>query len=298
MTNIHTPVMLTEVLAYLKPVGGKRYIDATLGAAGHTVALAKGGAEVLGIDQDQEMIEIALKELKKAGVTNLVTVRRGHFANLDEYAGEAGWPEVDGILFDLGISSLHLDKPERGFSFRFDAPLDMRMDTNLSVTAKDLVNGLGRKELHDLFIKLGEEHAARRLADAIVRERRVKPIETTGELATIAEKSLGGKSGKIHPATKIFQALRIAVNDELNELRDALPKALSLLKVGGVLAVISFHSLEDRIVKNFAIEASEAGLAEAVTSKPITPGIDEVNINPRSRSAKLRVIKVINRRSS
>lgn len=285
----HTPVMLAEVLEYLKPAKGKSYIDATLGAAGHTLALLDAGASVVGIDRDQAVITLAQNRISEAGLSEQFESRHGSFT---EVLSDSTLPsDFDGALFDLGVSSIQLDTPERGFSFRFDAPLDMRMDPdNQQVTARDLINGLGRKELYELFFELGEERSARRLADAICGARRLAPISTTLQLAEIIENVLP-RSGHLHPATKVFQALRMAVNTERDELKAALPSALSHLKPGGILAVLSFHSGEDRLVKSQFVAWAKAGLASALTVSPLTPGIAEVEQNPRSRSAKLRVTR-------
>ncbi len=283
-TAPHIPVMPNEVLHYLQPEPGKLFLDATLGSAGHTKLLAEKGAKVVGIDRDQEIFAYAKQNL--GNLVSQVTFKRGSFSQLRDLVGDL---KFDGILFDLGVSSLQLDTPERGFSFRYDAPLDMRMDKTLQVIAADLVNGLGRKELYDLFQKFGEERFSRRIADAILERRRIKPIRTTKELADLVSR-VKPKSGKIHPATKIFQALRIVVNDELNELKAALPSALSSLKPTGVLVVISFHSLEDRLVKQF-FKSQDSTRFELLTLKPVTPQPEEIAANPRSRSAKLRAIR-------
>ncbi len=280
----HIPVMTNEVLEYLQPSPGKVIVDATVGSAGHTKILAEQGAKVIGIDRDQEILEFARQNL--GSLISQVTLKYGQFSQIKELVGNS---QVDGILFDLGVSSLQLDTPARGFSFRHDAQLDMRMDKNLSVTAKDLINGLGRKELHELFQKLAEEQHPQRLVNAILESRRLKPITTTKQLADLIAK-VKKSSGKIHPATKIFQALRIAVNDELNQLKAALPSALSLLKAGGVCVVISFHSLEDRIVKQIFRRFSSQGY-QLLTKKPLRPTPQEIADNPRSRSAKLRAIQ-------
>ncbi len=285
MTNPpHTPVMPNEVLDYLQPAPGKLFLDATLGSAGHTKLLVEKGAKVIGIDRDSEILTHARVNLGK--LVNQVTFKQGPFSRLKDLVGNL---KFNGILFDLGVSSLQLDKPERGFSFRNDGPLDMRMDKTLQVIAADLVNGLGRKELYDLFQKFGQERFSRRITDAILERRRIKPFETTKELADLVAK-VKPKTGKIHPATKIFQALRIVVNDELNELKAALPSALSLLKLGGTLVIISFHSLEDRLVKQF-FKSQDSTKFELLTPKPITPQPEEIATNPRSRSAKLRAIR-------
>ncbi len=285
----HTSVLLQEAVDSLVVAPGKRFIDATLGGAGHTKAILEKGGIVLGIDQDEDSLKFVSEQIKNP---NLV-VALGNFKDIDIIAKENTFEHVDGILFDLGVSSHQFDEGARGFSFQKEASLDMRMGTSLSVKAADLVNGLTKGELMELFTKLGEEPFAKRIAEEIVKARENKPIETTTELAQIAIKGYPRGFHKIHPATKIFQALRIAVNDELNSLKTALPKAVALLKKNGRLSVISFHSLEDRIVKEFLNECEEKGLGKVVTKKPIVPTEEEINANPRSRSAKLRVFEKI-----
>lgn len=289
---IHKPVMLDEVIHYLDPHPGKRFIDATLGYAGHALGILKSGAEVVGIDRDTDLLNIAIERITKAGFIKQFTPI--NFAFSEALDKEKGMLEgkFDGILFDLGVSSYQLDTPDRGFSFRFDAPLDMRMDQRLSVTAKDLVNGLGKNELVELFTTLGEEGNAKRIVNEICRVRAVRPISTTEQLANLIIDTVGRSRG-IHPATKVFQALRMAVNSERLELKAALPSALSYLKEGGVIAVISFHSLEDRIVKGWMNDASSAGQIELQTDGPVETSTGEIAGNPRSRSAKLRVAKRI-----
>jgi len=283
MTHIiHTPVLLTETLSALAPKPQTIFVDATLGGGGHTLALLEKGARVIGIDQDQEVLSLAEKRIRQSGFEDQFEGYHTSFSHLVDFIKTP----VDGVLFDLGVSSYQLDTPERGFSFRFDAPLDMRMDKSLSVTASDLINGLGRKELYELFTTLGQQYRCRRLIDEIITIRKLKPIQTTGQLVAIIDKTIP-REGSIHPATKIFQALRMAVNSEREELKAALPSALSLLKVGGVLAVISFHSGEDSLVKDFFQQNHQH--LESLTNKPITPTQDEIMKNPRSRSAKLRL---------
>lgn len=284
---IHTPVMLREVLHYLDPMAGKRYLDATLGYAGHTLELLKAGAEVVGVDRDQDMLNIATERIEKEGFAKSFTPVHSSFSEVFDGNGK-----FDGILFDLGVSSYQLDTPERGFSFRYDAPLDMRMDKNLGVTAADLVNGLGKNELIELFTTLGEEGNAKRIVNEIVTRRKYQKITTTEELANLVV-GVVGRSRGIHPATKIFQALRMAVNSEREELKAALPSALSSLKEGGVLVTIAFHSLEDRIVKSFVNDSESAGQVVVLTPKVIETSPDEIQKNPRSRSAKLRAVRRI-----
>ncbi len=297
MSRYHTSVLLEESLEALDITPGKRFIDCTLGGGGHTIEILKRGGNVLGIDVDEDALGYVYEKVKdqKSKIKNFgeATLVKGNFKDLGKIARENGFEQVSGILFDLGVSSYQLDTGDRGFSFLKDAELDMRMDQSLSVTAKDLVNGLTRHELTELFHKLGEERYAGKIAEVIVKKRLTKPIETTGELAKIIRHTVpGGKSG-VHPATRVFQALRIAVNDELNSLRDALPQAVKLLLSNGRLTVISFHSLEDRIVKQALNEFVDEGLGLLPNKKPISPTTSEIADNPRARSAKLRVFERI-----
>ena len=288
---LHIPVMLNHVVEYLDPQPGKKFIDATLGYAGHTLALLEKGSSVTGIDQDADLLELATTRIAEEGLADRFTPMHSSFASALQSSGRL--PEgVDGILFDLGVSSYQLDTPKRGFSFRYNAPLDMRMDKTLAVTARDLVNGLGKKELIALFKTLGEEKAALKIVEAIIDTRKLKPIETTKELADLVSRVIPG-NGKIHPATKVFQALRMAVNTEREELKAALPSALSHLSVGGVMAVISFHSLEDEIIDIWLAAERQNGTLKLLTATPESPSVREVQQNPRSRSAKLRVIERI-----
>lgn len=287
---LHTPVMLTEVIHYLDPKPGKRYVDATLGYAGHTLEILKHGAEVAGIDRDLDMLNIAIERITKAGFIKQFTPVNLAFSEALEKANPALDGKFDGILFDLGVSSYQLDTPERGFSFRYDAPLDMRMDQKLAVTAADLVNGLGKNELIELFTTLGEDNHAKRIVSEICRVRKTRKIESTQQLADLIISVVGRPRG-IHPATKVFQALRMAVNGERGELKAALPSALSRLKEGGVVVTIAFHSLEDRIVKTWMNDSESAGQIEIMTPKPVEPSSKEISNNPRSRSAKLRAAR-------
>jgi 16S rRNA (cytosine1402-N4)-methyltransferase len=298
----HVPVLLQEVLDGLQPRAGGRYIDGTLGGAGHAAAVLEASApdgRLLGIDADPAALAAATMRLAQFG--ERAVVRHGNFRDTQQIARAAGFDAVDGILLDLGVSSHQLDTPERGFSFQVDAPLDMRLDTTSGPTAADLVNDTEERALADVIYKYGEERASRRIARFIAEARRSEPITTTSQLARIVSRALGGQRGKIHPATRTFQALRIAVNGELESLEQALPQAVELLAPGGRLAVISFHSLEDRIVKQFF--RAEAGRAPSeqplldmptvrlriVTNKPIVASDAEQRANPRSRSAKLRI---------
>lgn len=281
--DFHTPVLVEEAISFLDVLAGEKYIDATIGGGGHSLEISKRGGIVLGIDIDQEAIDYV-----KARIKNL-TLACGNFKNIGEIARSNGFSKVKGILFDLGVSSHELNALGRGFSFQRDEPLDMRMNQKeQKVTAADLVNGLTKKELYELFNKLAEEKYSWAISESIIRAREVKPIKTTKELADLVShvyKRHNMRKTKINPATKVFQALRIAVNDELNNLREALPQAVDLLTSGGRLVVVSFHSIEDRIIKDFGKENLELNI---VTKKPVVPAIAEINANPRSRSAKLR----------
>lgn len=303
MSAFHKPVLLKEVIRYLNIKKKEKYIDATVGGGSHSAAICKLGGQVLGIDLDPEAIEAARRHLlqacparyrmvsgpfsnPKSGNGAPWRLAEGNFIKIDEIARKHGFVEVSGILFDLGVSSHQLDDPSRGFSFR-GGPLDMRMSPELGVKAADLLNALGQKELHELFNKLGEEKHSRRLAALVVRARRIKAFKNTDDLVALFPPKRRGE--RLHPATRVFQALRIAVNDELNNLRAVLPTALALLKTKGRLVVISFHSGEDRIVKNFFENQAGLGKLEVLTKKPLRPSEEEVSRNPRSRSAKLRV---------
>lgn len=291
MDEFHKPVLLKEVIEFLNLQKDKKYIDATLGGGGDTFEILKRGGVLLGIDFDPEALEFVKRKWKiEARNWNIkeenLTLVKGNFREIGKIAKDIGFEKVSGIIFDLGVSSRHLDKAERGFSFQKSGPLDMRMDPSIRVTAKDLVNGLSKKELYELFTKLGQERRALAISDRIVRARRIKPIETTRELAEIVEKTYG-----IKEEARIFQALRIAVNDEINNLKRALPEVVSLLEKNGRIIVISFHSLEDRVVKDAFREFQQKGLGEIITKKPVEPSITEKKENRRSRSAKLRVFE-------
>lgn len=304
----HVPVLLKEAVEFLQIKKGGQYIDCTLGGGGHTELIIEKGGSVLGIDHDPEAIEFTRKRLIQACPTPPCqqaeagslgafrwTLVKDNFVNLTKIARENNYFPVEGILMDLGVSSHQLEIPQRGFSFNVEADLDMRMDPDLQVTALDLVNGLNEGELYELFVKLGEEHFSRRLARAVCCARRVRPIRTCNQLAEIVLKSVPSrkKFGRIHPATRVFQALRIAVNDELNNLKETLPQTIDLLKKGGRLVIISFHSLEDKIIKDFINQQEVKGIFKNLLTRPMVPEKEEIIRNPRSRSAKLRVAEKI-----
>ncbi len=288
----HVPVLREEVLALLQPRPGGHYLDATVGLGGHAEAVLQASAPdgiLLGIDRDGEALALARQRLEPFG--SRVRLLQGRFENLHELLGaEEGF---DGVVFDLGASSLQLDAAERGFSFGREGPLDMRMDRGTGMTAADLVERLSEVELADVIFRWGEERWSRRIARAIVEARRQAPIRTTAVLAEVVAKAIPRRAWprRIHPATRTFQAVRIAVNDELSGLAPALDSAVGLLCPRGRLVAISFHSLEDRIVKQTWRRLEAAGRARILTKRPITPGDAEVGSNPRARSAKLRAVE-------
>jgi len=297
MNTYHTSVLLKETIEQLQIKTGKRYIDGTIGGGGHTFEILKRGGRVLGLDVDQDALEFVQEKFKVQSTKfkigeNLILVK-GNFSDIDTIAKEKGFATVAGVLLDLGVSSHHFDVPERGFSFQNNGPLDMRMDKDLQVNAGDLVNVLTKSELTELFTKLGEERFTRSIVAHIVEARKIKRIETTTELSEIVRKAVPFSKKGINPATQIFQALRIAVNDELNNLIEALPRVISLLESKGRVAIISFHSLEDRIVKRSFLEFEEKGLGTIITKKPIVPTDEEIERNNRSRSSKLRVFEKV-----
>jgi len=293
---IHTPVLLNEVLEYLviKPDG--IYVDATLGEGGHTEAILQKGGRVIGIEQDAEILEIAKRRLNK--YKDRIIFVHDNFKNMgscvlkEEFTHQVtiqDIPFIDGILYDLGVSLFHFESKGRGFSFRYDEPLDMRFDLRNKVTAKELVNSLPPDELAQIILKYGEEYRADKIARAIVKNR---PILTTFELIKVI-KSVLPVSKRIHPATKVFQALRIAVNQELEVLDKSLNEAIGLLKKGARLLVISYHSLEDRVVKHKFRNWTREELVKIITKRPIRATFQEVKVNPGARSAKLRVMEKI-----
>ncbi len=290
----HIPVLLAEVCELTTPSAGETILDGTVGLGGHARPMADriGSTGLLiGLDVDASNLATAKRTLE--GVESRVVLTRENFRNLDVVLAEAGIDGVDVLLVDLGISSAQLGDPARGFSFQSDGPLDMRMDERLGDQASDLINRLGERELADLIYFNANERASRRIAKAIYRERRDQRITTTARLVSIIGHALGvdpnSRWSKIHPATRTFQALRIAVNDELGALTELLEKAPRYLNPGGRFAAISFHSLEDRLVKRAFRQSRTDGVYDVVTKRPVVAGEEERRTNPRSRSAKLRV---------
>ena len=303
----HVPVLLAETLELLAPGRGGLFVDATVGLGGHAEALLAAGPDIrlVGIDRDPRALELAARRLE--GFGERVRLVQGSFHEIERVLAGAGvHGGLAGVLADLGVSSLQLDTPERGFSFRFDAPLDMRMGGG-DLTAADLVNERSEGELERIFREYGEERQARRIARAIARARTEEPIRTTGQLKGVIDRAKGGgrdREGRVDPATRVFQALRIAVNQELAGLESFIEATIRMLEDGGRLVVISYHSLEDRIVKHAfrglaqgevdpvtGRPRSESQLIEVLTKKPVRPAEAEVEMNPRSRSARLRAAR-------
>jgi 16S rRNA (cytosine1402-N4)-methyltransferase len=304
----HEPVLLEPAVNALRPRPAGRYLDGTFGGGGHTRALLEASAPdsiVLALDADRAAVDRAIAMRQEPGIGERLIPVWANFADLAAVARDRGVAPLDGILLDLGLSSFQLDEPERGFAFRHEGPLDMRFNREQGLSATDLVNSLPERELADLIWRFGEEPGSRRIARAVVRERAQAPIATTTQLAEIVSRALGGRRGKeTHPATRTFQALRIATNEELAALESALQGALEVLAPGGRLAVIAFHSLEDRIVKRFIERESATCVCppeipvcvcnhrprlRKVTRRAVRPDIGEMDANPRARSAVLRV---------
>ena len=303
---IHEPVLLEEVLKALRPVSGGLYVDGTVGGGGHSEAILEACSpegRLVGFDRDDWALEAAAKRLARFG--GRLELHREAFAGL---AKRLAKQPCDGVLLDLGVSSPQLDEAERGFSFQSDGPLDMRMDRRQSVTAEQLVNELEPKELAEIFWKLGGERKSRRIARAIIEQRAMQRLETTLQLAEVVERSCPRRGARTHPATGVFQALRMAVNDELGQVERGLEAGWSVLKSGGRMAVITFHSGEDRVVKQFSrdlarpytvqgevdlpeLREPREPLARELSRKAINPSEAELDRNPRSRSAQLRVLE-------
>ncbi len=302
----HQPVLYHEVLEILSPEAGGIYLDGTLGAGGHALGILKASTpdgRLLGLDVDPEALAIAEERLSAFG--DRAVIKQASYRLAPEILEELGWPPVNGILLDLGVSSMQIDRPERGFSFMSEGPLDMRFNPKTGRSAADLVNTLGEAQIAEILWAFGEERYARRIARAIIKAR---PIHTTQALVRVVKEAVPGYSGPIHPATRTFQALRIATNQELETVAAALPKLMGSLAPGGKIAVISFHSLEDRIVKQvFRRESKDCicppeqpictcehvASLNIITKKPITASKAEIQQNPRSSSAKLRAAEKI-----
>ncbi len=321
MQTGHIPVMLEEVLKFLQPKAGGHYVDGTLGGGGHAGAILERSApdgRVLGIDSDAQALAKVEQRLAAAVEDGRLVLVHGNFAELARIVDEAGFvSSVDGVLLDLGFSSNQIDDPERGFSFSIDGPLDMRLDQSQKLTAADMVNSLSEQELADIFWRYGEETRSRQIAWRIVKERERGPITRTTQLARLAAAGVPYKPGLIHPATRVFQALRIAVNSELERLEAALPQIEDVLRAGktantegggGRMVIISFQSLEDRLVKRFmrreamdcicppgtpVCVCNHKATLRLLTAKPVTPTKQEILVNPRARSAKLRAAEIV-----
>jgi len=292
----HTPVMVGEVIRFLNLSPQGCYIDGTIGGGGHARAILTASApsgKLLGIDRDQDAVLAAQEELKIFG--NRVKVVQGDFSKLGELMSEAEFDCANGIVLDLGVSSYQLDQALRGFGFGKDGPLDMRMNSRRGSSAAEIIRDIDEKELADIIYEYGEERYARRIARGIVNRRSEGPILTTGDLADAVISSIPApaRKGRIHPATRTFQAIRIFVNDELGELKRFLDFAPEILCPAGKLVIISYHSLEDRLVKNAFRQWKSRGGFCVITKKVVTPGVDEMRNNPRSRSAKLRALERI-----
>ncbi len=305
--NPHIPVLYHEIINALAPHSGGLYIDGTLGAGGHALGILNASSpngKILGLDLDPQALEIANQRLSL--FKDRIFIRQGSYVDMASFVKEIGWLFVDGIILDLGVSSIQLNTKDRGFSFLYDAPLDMRFGDQRSINAADLVNSLAENDLATVIWKYGEEKYSRKIARIICQNR---PIHTTFELANLVKKAYGNQTSKIHPATRTFQAIRIAVNQEMQAIESVIPQAIHLLKPGGKLAIISFHSLEDRIVKTiFRTESKDCicpsdqpictckhiKSIKEVNRKPIEASPEEITNNPRARSAKLRIAEKLN----
>lgn len=307
MNSYHKPIMVSEVIEYINCKTDGIYVDATIGGGGHALEICRqicGQGLIIGIDRDDEALAQAAETLKD--YKNCVKLIKGNFADIKEIVYKLGFSEVDGILFDFGVSSHQLDDAERGFSYNVDTPLDMRMDKSQSITAKDVVNTYDEQRLYEIIRDYGEERWARRIASFIVRERQRAPIETTGQLVDVIKKAIPAAARRQgpHPARRTFQAIRIEVNHELDAIKEGLEGAIQCLKPGGRLCAITFHSLEDRMVKEMFRKwqnpcicppdvpicvCGKQPIANIITKKPVIPSSEEIMSNPRARSAKLRV---------
>ncbi len=302
--SIHTPVLLEEVIKYLDPKPGQKFIDATADGGGHALAIFERivpGGKLLGIELDGELLSRLELQIKNLEFKDSIILANDSYVNLKKIAAENDFVGADGILFDLGMSSWQIDEAGRGFSFQKDEPLDMRFAHGQTVidgrqlTAEEIINRYSYDELAEILKEYGEERFAKSIAAGITRARKERPIKSTFELAEIIKRSVPFwyRGGRIHFATRTFQALRIAVNGELENLKTGLERGAEVLKAGGRIAVISFHSLEDRIVKNFLRNEAKKGKLAIITKKPVVANLTEITTNPRARSAKLRVAERI-----
>ena len=295
---MHIPVLQEEVLEYLNPKPNENFIDCTIGEAGHSLAIIERilpNGLLLGIDWSHELIQKLKIKYQISNIKNNLILVCDNFANLKKIVKKYVFKQVHGILFDLGLSSWHLEESGKGFSFKKDEPLIMSYSPAPELIAKQIVNQWPGKDIERILKKYSEEKFAKRIAEEIVKARRIKPIQSTFQLVEIIKKAVPSwyQHRKIHFATKTFQALRIAVNDELNNIEKALLQALEALKPNGRLVIISFHSLEDRIIKNFFQNQAKNGLLKILTKNPLKPSLQEIKINPRSRSAKLRAAQKV-----
>jgi len=293
-THLHRPVMVEDVLDYLNLQSGQIILDCTVGGGGHASGILdkiKPDGFLIGIDKDMEILQTAKQSLSKT--TGKFKLYHADYSDIDEVLRQAEVDKVNGVLLDLGVSSLQFDQADRGFSFAKEAPLDMRMDRSRGITAQNLIRRLSETELAELLWKYGEERWSRRIARAILKEKKGVGITSTRQLAAIVERVVPRGKSKIHPATRVFQALRIAVNKELDNLEIFLDKIYNYMAVGARIVIISFHSLEDRIVKSKFIAMAKKNIFRVLTKKPITPHESEIGENIRSRSAKLRAAERI-----
>ena len=296
--KLHIPVMLREVIDYLDPKPGQIIVDATLGTGGHSLEILKKitpGGRLIGIDRDEDSLAICRQRL--SGFNGSYELVQANFAELDQVLEKLDIDKIDGIIFDLGISTYQLKDTERGFSFQQEGPLDMRMDKSSYISAYDLVNNLNENEISHLLWNFGQERWHNRIAHLLVEERRNQPISTTSQLANLVMRAIPYRYRRsyyrIHPATRTFQAVRIAVNRELEILEGAIKKAVAILRKKARICVISFHSLEDRVIKHTFRALKAEGLINIITAKPMTPAASEVAANPSSRSSKFRVAERI-----
>ncbi len=289
----HVPVLLSEIMSFLAVKRGNWYIDATVGDGGYTQKILQSGGRVLAIDQDEGSLKRTKERLREFVSTGQLKIKLGNFRHLQNFLKEANLGEISGIVFDLGMSTYQLKESQRGFSFKTWEKLDMRMSVENTLTAANIVNTYDKEDLYEIFRTFGEEHLAGAIADALIRARTLNPISDAMSLHQLVSDvylKFGIKEKK-DPATRVFQALRIAVNHELDVLEEVLPQSVNCLAKGGILAIVSFHSLEDRLAKLFMKQEKIAGRGFLVTAKPIIPGEKEIQSNPAARSAKLRVMQ-------